>query len=410
MDKRVSTRLLFYLGLQLIILIPFSRQFVLAQEVEVENENTTQNKLEEISQRVEAENVELSRTSQKEAQLSAELAPLEESVKKLQAQEEGFKRDLEVVRLAAERARSDFEFAESEMTALKQITLLRLRTLYMNHSPDVISRLMLVADEAHMERNAYYFARIREHDTELMKRFAALKEDQHKRYIEINRAIAERAKIESKIQAQRHALKERLAQKEDLIKGLRQQKNIISEGISKLRAQALRLETVVVSLTGNNSESALQSGALTAGGVKRSDIASYDGPGLEILRSNVPFPVDGKLLKFEEKGSTGSSFGEMVTKKGVEFEVESNTPVKSVAPGRVIFIGRMPGLGNLVIMDHGKRYYSLYGRLGETLVQMGEDLESGAELGKSSQDNAGRVYFEIRKNGVSQDVASFLIK
>ncbi len=66
---------------------------------------------------------------------------------------------------------------------------------------------------------------------------------------------------------------------------------------------------------------------------------------------------------------------------GVELAAPSGTVVRSVAAGRVAFADRQDEYGLTVILDHGDRYFSLYGDLGSVDVHVGDTVAAGARIG-----------------------------
>jgi septal ring factor EnvC (AmiA/AmiB activator) len=70
----------------------------------------------------------------------------------------------------------------------------------------------------------------------------------------------------------------------------------------------------------------------------------------------------------------------------------------------------MPGYDTVVIIDHGERSYSLYGRLGKSHVKQGDLVQRRDVIGvTSAADSKGRnFYFETRKNGAPVDPGSVL--
>jgi septal ring factor EnvC (AmiA/AmiB activator) len=70
----------------------------------------------------------------------------------------------------------------------------------------------------------------------------------------------------------------------------------------------------------------------------------------------------------------------------------------------------MPAYETVVVLDHGARSYSLYGRLGSATVKKGDAIESNGVVGSTSElDKKGRnFYFEVRKNGAPVDPESVL--
>jgi septal ring factor EnvC (AmiA/AmiB activator) len=72
----------------------------------------------------------------------------------------------------------------------------------------------------------------------------------------------------------------------------------------------------------------------------------------------------------------------------------------------VVYADRFSGYGRMVIVDHGERYYTIYGHLSEIIKKTGDEVRRGEVLGRvgDSDSLAGsNLYFEIRKDGRSVD-------
>lgn len=81
-------------------------------------------------------------------------------------------------------------------------------------------------------------------------------------------------------------------------------------------------------------------------------------------------------------------------------------PVKAIAAGRVIYADWLRGFGNLLIIDHGQGYMSLYGNNEALLKQVGEELSAGetiATVGNSGGIIDSGLYFELRFEGKAFD-------
>ena len=92
--------------------------------------------------------------------------------------------------------------------------------------------------------------------------------------------------------------------------------------------------------------------------------------------------------------------------KGLFIRADEGAPVKSVASGRVVFAEWMRGFGNLIIVDHGSGYMSLYGNNQTILKSVGEDIEGGdtiAAVGNSGGNKSHGLYYELRKKSVPFD-------
>ena len=92
--------------------------------------------------------------------------------------------------------------------------------------------------------------------------------------------------------------------------------------------------------------------------------------------------------------------------KGWFIRTPAGTPVQAVAAGRVVFADWLRGFGNLVIVDHGDGFMSLYGNNDSLLQQVGRVIDAGqalAQAGASGGAAESGVYFELRHNGVAFD-------
>ncbi len=91
---------------------------------------------------------------------------------------------------------------------------------------------------------------------------------------------------------------------------------------------------------------------------------------------------------------------------GIIISSEPNSPVKAVGPGEVVFASDFNTLKNLIILDHGNNYLTLYGNLHSLKVKPGKLIKKDAVIGRTyskipNQENG--LYFEIRKNGMPVD-------
>jgi septal ring factor EnvC (AmiA/AmiB activator) len=100
------------------------------------------------------------------------------------------------------------------------------------------------------------------------------------------------------------------------------------------------------------------------------------------------------------------AYGTKLTNFGLLLKPASGTPVQSVFDGTVVYADWLDGYGQLVIVDHGYGYHSLYGHLATVEVKTGQTLKTSTTIGTAGDTGswAGtRLYFEIRSQGQAQD-------
>jgi len=98
-------------------------------------------------------------------------------------------------------------------------------------------------------------------------------------------------------------------------------------------------------------------------------------------------------------------------RNGVEIRAAAGTPVRAVKARRVVFAGWFTGYGKMVILDHGDRLYSVYGYVGDVLVETGRAVGAGetiAAVGTTGPVAVPSLYFEIRDHGTPRDPAAYI--
>jgi septal ring factor EnvC (AmiA/AmiB activator) len=115
-------------------------------------------------------------------------------------------------------------------------------------------------------------------------------------------------------------------------------------------------------------------------------------------------------LHLPTRGSVTNRFGsarqEGSTWKGLFIRAGTGSEVRSIATGRVVFAEWMRGFGNLLIVDHGSDYLSVYANNDSLLKQVGDDVRGGesiATVGNTGGNPESGLYFEIRHDGKPLD-------
>jgi murein hydrolase activator len=126
--------------------------------------------------------------------------------------------------------------------------------------------------------------------------------------------------------------------------------------------------------------------------------SGFVGRAFATLRGKLKLPVKGELAgRFGAQREEGG-----VTWKGLFIRAEDGQTVRSVADGRVVYADWLRGYGNIVIIDHGAGYLSLYGHNESIVKQVGDNINAGeaiASVGSTGGSLDSGVYFELRQDG-----------
>lgn len=115
------------------------------------------------------------------------------------------------------------------------------------------------------------------------------------------------------------------------------------------------------------------------------------------LKKGLPRPVGGDV-----QGRFGTRRPEGGVWRGIVLRAPAGTPVRAVAAGRVVYAHWLSGFGNLLIIDHGQQYLSIYAYNQALLKQVGDVVAQGdvvARVGATGGQVEPGLYFELRHQG-----------
>jgi septal ring factor EnvC (AmiA/AmiB activator) len=132
-----------------------------------------------------------------------------------------------------------------------------------------------------------------------------------------------------------------------------------------------------------------------------------------------PFLTYKGLLKMPVKGKIVSLFGRFKNtrddvlnfRSGIEIQTERGEPIHAVYRGKILYAEWFKGYGNMIIIDHGDSYYSVYAHIEEVFKAAGDLVEAGevmATAGDTGSMTGPKLYFEIRHHGKPLDPMQWL--
>jgi septal ring factor EnvC (AmiA/AmiB activator) len=165
-----------------------------------------------------------------------------------------------------------------------------------------------------------------------------------------------------------------------LVREIDQNKETHLKAMAELKDRAEELQKLMKKILGNQLPSSITL------------IPLYEKKG------KLPWPVSGRIMThFGLKRHP--RFNTMTKNNGIEISPQKTMVVKSVHPGTVVYNNHFRGYGNLLIIDHGMSYYTLYGHCSDFLVNKGDSVKGEqpvAMVGDISSLKGTTLYFEIR--------------
>jgi septal ring factor EnvC (AmiA/AmiB activator) len=287
-------------------------------------------------------------------------------------------------------------------------------------------RMILQSEKpSQIARDVHYFSYIAKARAETIRQM----QDSLTKISQLNEetaaALQEVAELKNKQIQERQELQQQKAAKSKVVKSLSQQISAQRSEIKKLSRDEKRLAQLVKRLTQIARAKPKPTKKSLASRNNNSPAGETSKPANEVVASNDALPSDdlgginfaalkGKL-RLPVRGDVTNRFGANradsgISWKGLFIRANEGSEVRSVASGRVVFSDWLRGFGNLIIVDHGNGYMSLYGNNQAVLKQAGDNVRGGdaiAYVGNSGGNETNGLYYELRRQSRPFDPLSW---
>lgn len=263
-----------------------------------------------------------------------------------------------------------------------------------------------------MQGNLAKISRLNEETAATLQEVAELKNKQ----IEERRELQQQKSVKSKVVK---SLSQQIASQRDEIKKLSRDEKRLAQLVERLaRSVPAKPKPARNNLAKNNPAKKNSQSPAAAN-------SEASAPANEVVASNDALPSDtlsginfaalkGKL-RLPVRGDVTNRFGTNradsgISWKGLFIRANEGAEVRSVAGGRVVFSDWLRGFGNLIIVDHGDGYMSLYGNNQAILKQAGDSVRGGdaiAYVGNSGGNETNGLYYELRRQSRPFDPLSW---
>ena len=286
-----------------------------------------------------------------------------------------------------------------DMVALQNARLSKLiHDEYVNHERGYVQMLFSGENPARAAREIHYAGYVSRAQAKLIDDLRGnLRELTRLANAARDRSI-ELAEIESRQRAEREHLARESAARKNVLLQLSTQIRSQRREVSTLERNEKRLGALIEKLARLAIPRDSQEKPKRRG--ERNEVLPESGVSgvFSTLRGKLRLPSRGELVnRFGTQREDGGT-----TWKGLFIKAGQGEEVRAVAPGRVVFADWMRGFGNLLIVDHGSEYLSIYGNNETVLKQVGDTVGSGdpvARVGNSGGNPETGLYFELRHQG-----------
>lgn len=365
--------------------------------------------LEGLRQRIEQLRKEIEQAAEDRSEVADALKQSEQrisdvnrSLRELSGRLRTLNRELDDLSGATRQAQADLDAQQERLAQL-------MRSSHAQGGNDALRLLLSGRDPAEVARNLVYLryvgqarqAMIRDYQSTLAQlRALQTQTEEHRR--KLDQARAEQIRQKKALEAQMRQRQAVLAKLSDQIRAQRRQVDTLVRDERRLSRLIERLSRLAVKPARPAQKPKSPPQQVTE--VADARLAHYD---FDQLKGRLAMPVAGEILsRFGQPREGGGPAW-----KGVFIRAPQGREVRAVASGRVAFADWLRGFGNLLILDHGDGYLSLYSNNESLYKQVGELVRAGeviATVGNTGGQEHPGLYFELRRHGRPFDPLSWV--
>lgn len=262
---------------------------------------------------------------------------------------------------------------------------------YGQHS-DVMLLLLGTDDISLLMRTGKYLQYMTMHEHEVLSAYKTTLEGLTEKENQLIALRKDLIKNRERVAAEERSLEDKKRNKEDLLASIKKEKSASAQLLKEMEAASKRLLEII-----RESQK----------GEKEDPFARRKFAG---LKGKLPWPLEG-YVAIPYGSQRDPQFKTPIFRSGAYIKAPADSFAKAVHNGKVVFAEWFKGYGQLVIVNHGGGYHTLYGSLSEIFTKVGDIIEGKQAVGRVGTSgilNSPALYFELRYKGKPLDPLQWL--
>ncbi|CAN5681121.1 hypothetical protein BH20ACT2_BH20ACT2_08870 [soil metagenome] len=337
------------------------------------------------------------------AELEGALDALTDHVATQAAQVDAARQAAEAAEAAATAARARVEEMTRTIAELRARAQAQAVEAYMNPGGAGLDEIMGSRDFNEAREKQALLDNVDERNADVLDQLRAAEEDLEVSELEARAAAEEAAGYRAEAEERLLEVEAARAEQARIQAALEGRIDQFQEQVDALEAEEDQLTAII------------EREAAAAEARRRASSASNGDGGGSIFSEPAPgnAPASASGLIWPVRGRATSEFGPRWGRmhNGLDIAAPTGTPIWAAKAGEVIFVGQQGGYCNIVVVDHGGGFVTLYPHQSRLAARVGQSLSQGEVLGYvgcSGSCTGPHLHFETRVNGSAQNPRRFL--
>lgn len=376
-----------------ILLVVFFFLLPAAFGFEEEEIDRLKKKADAVEKKIDQSQTEIIKFSRKETTIVNSVDTIDVSLNKARRQISVNKSELSTLDKKISKNTDAYKKLTKKIKSTEDYAAKRLVALYKMNQIGQLHLLVTAGSMHELFQRKMALEQILEYDEKIRKAFIEDKARLKKVLSRLNQQQMKKVALEASIKTQIGTMSQKRKARKKLLKEIRSKKSYELAALYSYKKTAKDLDQTIESLSLKLKE---------------------DNQG-----KKSSFPAFKGLLKMPVKGTITRFFGTYKNNKlnvtnfcsGIDIKAKRGAPVAAVSDGKIIYSSWFKGYGNMIILDHGSSYYTLYAHLEEVHMDKGAEIKTGdiiATVGNSGSLTGPNLHFEIRHYGKPVDPLEWL--
>lgn len=347
----------------------------------------------------------LKKTKKVESKVSSELLQIEKNLKEKEINLVHLNSELKVVESGVTNTQKQIQLTLADLDLKKEQISKRVSSLYKAGEMGDVRIFFSSGSIPQAIENRRYMKSVLEYDKRLfldyqnrLQQLKGFKES-------LEKEAVKKEKLSQQIKGKKQEIESEKSKKFAMLTQVRQEKKEYQSSLKDLQANARRLQSMVERLEARSRKSYTlkdERKKLVPGNYSQPPVSDK---GFGSQRGKLSIPATGEIVSRFGKHKH-PEFNSYTFNNGITVAAAMNADIKAVYDGEVIFADRFKGYGNMLIIDHGGGYFTLYAHTSRIDRKVGSAVHKNdvvAHVGDTDSATGAKLYFEIRYQGKPVD-------